>query len=252
MKRLIIPLLLTTSTVVTIIVNALANLLPFNNITTAAVSDSYPVSFTPAGYVFSIWGMIYLGLTLFCLYSWIAPANKQFSWPFTRWYVIASVANSLWLVMWHYQQLAFSVVLMLILLISLIRLYTFTARASYSNLLERVAKRSIWSLYLGWISVATIANVTVYVYSLGWQGSPFPDFFWTSALIMVAAALAMVFVKYERNIVYPLVVLWASVGIAIKNSQNGIITLAVIIAIAMIGWEWVKTIRDVRYSKRSA
>lgn len=244
MKRFVIPLLLTFATFATILINGLANFLPFNSVTTAAVSDSYPVLFTPSGYVFSIWGVIYLGLVALCVYSWVAPRSKQFTWVFTRWYLIASLANSMWLILWHYYQIGITVVIMLILLVSVIRLYTFTAHGKYKNLFERLAKRTVLSLYLGWISVATIANISVYLYSIGWDGAPFPQVFWAAALIMVAAAFAMTFLKYERNIVYPLVILWAITGIALKYPENGILTLSVLVAIFMIGWVWIAVSRQ--------
>lgn len=221
---------ITIGLVFMITMNMLATLLPLNGITTAAISDSFKVFFVPAGYVFAIWGVIYLtqiALTwqLFSKRKTLAPQiSKLFGWV-----VAGHIANALWLVFWHYQMIFFTLPLMLVLLISLIQQYRII-RAEVND----VVIQSATSIYLGWISVATIANVTDVLWAAGWNGSGIAPELWAALMIVIAGLLAGTIVLRERDYVYPIVITWSIIGIAVKFSTIIAITWSVGIAIVII------------------
>ena len=167
--------LVIAAVVATIAINALANALPLNGKTTGELSDQYPVLFTPAGYVFAVWGLIYLGLIAFAIYQALPrerdnPRLAAIRVPF----LLSSVANIAWLFLWHYEYVTATEPMMLALLASLIVIY---ARLGIGRVEvsrgERWAVHAPFSLYLGWITIATIANTAITLYNLGWNGEPF-------------------------------------------------------------------------------
>ncbi|KHE71534.1 TspO/MBR family protein [Halobacillus sp. BBL2006] len=205
-----------------ITVNGLANALPLNGQTTGGISNRLNVLFTPAGYVFSIWALIYILLGIWIIRQFPAsrrdlPVYQNTSGLF----VLSSVLNSLWIFMWHYEFFGLSVIVMLLLLITLIRLYVKlkASDASFFDLLP-------FSVYLGWISVATIANMSYYLTYIGWDGFGISASVWTFLLLIVATLLAIFFMYSENDWVYPLVFVWAFIGIGVKN-QDAYVPLVV-------------------------
>ena len=151
--------------IITITINVLSNTLPFNGLTAGEISDSFDVFFVPAGYVFSIWSIIYLGLIAYAVYQAL-PAQRentrlrQTGW----WFVLSCVGNSIWLFLWHYGFFAVSVLLMLTLLISLIMVYLrLGVGRGPVPWGERWLVHVPFSIYLGWVTVATIANITAFL-----------------------------------------------------------------------------------------
>lgn len=222
------------STLLVLTCNVLANILPFNGITTAAVSDSFDVFFVPAGYVFSIWGVIYLLLISFTIYTFLdrSDDNGRIS-RIAPWYLLSSVANSAWLLSWHYQQFGLSVVLMVVLLLSLIRIYMLSRPA--------LDKREYWmsslpfSVYLGWISVATIANVAAYLDYVSWNGFGIIESAWASIMIIIAGLLGIIFALRLRDAAYTLVILWAIAGIWVNFPlQKSIVTTVQAVGILLV------------------
>lgn len=222
------------STFLVLAFNVLANLLPFNNVSTATISDSFDVFFVPAGYVFSIWGVIYLLLISFTIYTSLnrSDDNGRIS-RIAPWYLLSSVANSAWLLSWHYQQFGTSVVIMVILLLSLIRIYTLSRPA--------LDKREYWmsslpfSVYLGWISVATIANVAAYLDYTSWGGFGIIESTWASIMITVAGLLGLIFAVRLKDVAYALVILWAIAGIWVNFPlQTNIVTTVQTVGILLI------------------
>lgn len=206
------------ATVVMITVNALANILPINGLNTGQVSDQFKVFFVPAGYVFSIWGLIYLALAAYTIYQAL-PAQKEN--PFLRkigwWYVLGSLSNSAWIFFWHYQLFPFTLVMMLILLASLLAIYV--------NL--RIGKQKTsrgmrffvhlpFSIYLGWITVATIANVTDVLSYAGWNGFGLDGKIWAVIMLAVALVVAGLMAFTRRDLAYLAVLVWAFIGIGVK------------------------------------
>ncbi len=208
--------------ILTIVVNGLANSLPINGKTTGEISDSYPNLFAPAGITFAIWGVIYLALGIFVLYqSGLFSKGRnthkelvsRIGWSF----VIASIANIAWIFAWHYEKMLISVGIMLILLITLIDIYEKINQWEANSLIEKIAVKWPFSIYLGWISVATIANITTFLVSIYWNGLGISKPAWTMMVILVATIITLRFVFYEKDIPYALVTLWAFLGILIKH-----------------------------------
>lgn len=217
-----------------ITVNALANIIPLNGQTTGEISNKLNVLFTPAGYVFSIWSLIYLLLGLWILRQFPKDRrNLPVYQETSSLFVLSSLLNSLWIFMWHYEYFGASVIVMILLLLTLIRLYVKAkeADASFFDLLP-------FSVYLGWISVATIANISYFLTYIDWNGFGLSASFWTILLMIVAAVLALYFLFYENDWVYPLVIVWALIGIGVQNKDGDVqivvftaYSLAIIIAL---------------------
>ncbi len=207
---------------VVIAVNGLANALPLNGKTTGEISNNIPTLFTPAGYVFSIWSIIYLGLLAFAWYqSRAAQTSADFQDRIGVWFFVSCVFNSAWIVAWHYEQFALSLILMLGLLASLLVIYLrldIGRRAVSAG--EKRWVHLPFSIYLGWISVATVANVSVVLYTAGWNGGPLSPEAWTAIMIIVAAALGLAMILTRNEVAYPLVIIWSLVGIAVARSDT--------------------------------
>lgn len=204
-----------------ITVNGLANLLPLNGITTGEVSDSYSNFFVPAGFTFGIWGVIYILLAAFVMYQFVGgtSATAQVE-KIAFLFVLSSAMNCLWIFMWHYRLIAVSVLVMIVLLVSLILIYIRLGTGKDpAQFRDYAFVRVPFSVYLGWISVATIANVTAFLVDLGWRGEPLPGNIWAVLMILTAAALALIFIFTRKDIPYSLVTAWAFTGIFIKRSS---------------------------------
>lgn len=215
----------------TIIVNALANALPLNGRTTAEVSDSYPTLFAPAGYVFSIWGVIYVLLLIFTVYQML-PKHRE-SQSVSRigfFFVLSSLANVIWLFLWHYDQVVASVLPMFALLGTLIIIYVRLGIGQAKvSVKEKLFFHVPFSVYLGWITVASIADVAAALVAVNWSGFGLGEVTWTVAMVLVALAVTLAVIFTRRDVAFSLVVMWALIGIIIKQSvqQNIVITAAI-------------------------
>lgn len=211
----------------TVAINALANLLPLNGQTTAAISDRYPLLITPPGYVFAIWGLIYTGLIGYAIYQ---ALPEQAGNPRLRaaapWFWLSCAGNSAWLLFWHYNIPLLSFPAMATVLIGLIGVYLNLRSSDTITKGERWLVRPAFSLYLGWICVATLVNGGVLLYELGWQDTGIGSIVSTIVLLALAAGLSWWFAQRWRDGVLPLVVAWAASGIALK--QAAIAPLAVV------------------------
>ncbi|MFZ0835589.1 MAG: tryptophan-rich sensory protein [Mycobacterium sp.] len=211
--------------VVMVTVNVLANTLPINGVRTGDVSDAYPNLFAPAGLTFSIWSVIYLLLGLHVLYQLglfrghgsggdrSALLNKV-----GLYFSMSSLANTAWVFAWHYDVIALSVVLIVVILACLAVIATTVAAA------DRTAREKLFigvpfSVYFGWTTVATVANVTVFLVSIGWDGFGLADSTWAVVILLVAAAIGTATVLRNRDVAYGLVLLWAYTGILIKHTS---------------------------------
>ncbi|MGC9396113.1 MAG: tryptophan-rich sensory protein [Anaerolineae bacterium] len=205
---------------VTLIVNGLANSLPLNGLTTGDISDRFEVYFVPAGYVFSIWGLIYIGLIAFAIYQ-VLPAQREN--PRLRatgwWIALGGVANSAWIFLWHYEQFPLTLIAMLVLLATLIITYLRLGigRTKVSTA-ETWAVRVPFSIYLGWITVATAANVTSLLDYLNWGGFGIAPEIWTGIVLVAVLVIATLMAFTRRDVAYALVLLWALAGIAVKHA----------------------------------
>jgi hypothetical protein len=219
------PIINALAVAATIVVNGLANALPFNNQTTGAISGRFPVYFTPAGYVFAIWGLIYLALILFAIFPFLPGqrGNPRLA-RIGPWFLVASAANISWIFLWHYEYFLWTVPVMLVLLASLLVIYLRLdiGRTSVASA-ERWMVHVPFSLYLGWITVATIANIAAVLYFVGWDGWGISPQVWTVIMIVAGAAIACVLTLTRRDAVFPLVVLWALAGIAARNGETPVV-----------------------------
>lgn len=198
-----------------LVINYLATSLPLNGISTGDISDAIPALFTPAGYVFAIWGIIYLALIGFTVYQALpSQKNNPRLQKISYWFFLSSLLNGIWIFLWHYGQVALSVLVMLGLLYSLLMVYT---RSEIGILrprrLEAWALDIPFGIYLGWISVATIANISALGVVSGWNGFGLSPVFWTVAVILVGVVLAFAMIIRRKEIAYPLVLVWAFAGI---------------------------------------
>jgi len=218
---------------VTIVVNALSVILPLNGRTPSEISDSYPNLFTPAGYVFSIWSVIYILLFIFSVYQ--ALPNQRDN-PILKeigvYFILSCGANITWIFLWHYEYIVLSVVPMFILLGSLIMIYLRLdiGRAQKVSRAEKLCVHLPFSVYLGWITVAPIANVAAALVSIGWNGFGISDIAWTMVMISTATLLTAIVTLTRRDIGYGLVIIWALGGIIFKQ-----IHVLEIVSTAVIG-----------------
>jgi hypothetical protein len=199
--------------------NGLANSLPLGGQTTGQVSAKYPALFVPAGYVFSIWGLIYTGLIAFTIFQAL-PSQRQNQRlaSITPLFIANCVANSVWLVAWHYDQLLLSLILMIAILISLVLIYRrLDIGVAAVPPAERWLVQVPFSIYTGWITVATIANLSAVQYATGWDDAGVDAVTWTIFKIAIAGAIAATILFRRRDVAYVLVIVWASAGIAVKQ-----------------------------------
>lgn len=214
-----------------IIANGMASFLPLNNQTTAEISDRYPVLFTPAGYVFAIWGVIYLLLLGFVILQALPSGERRRDVvAIGPWFFLSCLFNGLWIFAWHYNQIVLSIVLMVLLLASLIMI-ALRIRQLPSHWLVRTS----FGVYLGWISVATIANVSVGLYDAGWGGLGLGEPVWAAIMIVVGLLLASYVVIREHNQAYGLVFVWALAGIAVGQAGEATVRVTAIAAAALVG-----------------
>jgi hypothetical protein len=225
----------------TVIVNGLAIALPLNNKTTGELSDQYPNLFVPTGLTFSIWGLIYILLAIFVVYQLIVVMRRgaqrsSFIERIGLLFFGSSIANIGWIFAWHYEIVPLSLVLMLLLLGCLIAIYLrLDIGKSASTKTEKYLVHLPFSLYLGWITIATIANVTTLLVDVNWNTFGLGEQFWAVAVIVVGIAIALSILFTRKDIFYCLVVDWALLGILIKRLATEIAPDQSVIVITIVG-----------------
>lgn len=222
-----------TSTLVTALlaltVNILASTLPLNGQNTGEISDRFQVYFVPAGYVFAIWGVIYLGWIAFTVFQF-QPSQKEN--PRLRrlgyLFALSNLANAAWLFAWHYNLFGLSVLIMLTLLGLLIASYVrLDVNRSPVSRAERWSIDIPFGIYLGWITVATVANISDWLYLVEWNGFGIPAQTWAAIMIAVASLLGLAMAVLRNDVPYVLVLVWSFVGIAVKQTPApGVVTAA--------------------------
>lgn len=236
-KEMLRQLLTILAVVATIVINILSNALPINGLNTGQISDQFQVYFTPAGYVFSIWSLIYLGLIAFAVYQALpGQRNNAALRGIAPLFWVSSAANIAWIFLWHYQVFGLTLVAMLTLLISLILIYLRLgiARGAATGG-QKWFVHLPFSLYLGWITVATIANVTIVLWWLGWNGFGISPEAWLAIVLAAAVVIAALVALTRADVVYQLVLIWAFVGIAVKHSAVPGVAASAIVAAALVG-----------------
>lgn len=205
-------------------VNVLANALPIGGVTTGEASDAYANLFTPAGVTFSIWGLIYLLLLAYTLRQFgfrrqeSSPEREKLLAATGRYFIGTSLANIAWIFAWHYGLMWLSVLFMLTLLFFLIKIADGVNKAKLS-LMDTLSIRLPFSVYFGWITVATIANITVFLVSLGWRGFGLAEAVWAVIILLIGACIGTLRMLKDKNIFYGSVLVWAYGGIWLKHTS---------------------------------
>lgn len=223
------------ATILTLVMNYLSNALPLFGNSNKEVSDALPNAFTPAGLTFAVWGPIFLGLLVFAVYQALpaqrGPRYDRLFWPF----LLGNLLNVSWLLAFQSLNFGPSVIIMLALLASLIWLYL-TVRGLPPQGAERWTLALPTSLYLGWISVATIANITAYLVSVGVTtgalGLSAPV--WSAVLVVIAAAIGVFFLARFHDYAFALVLLWAFYGVYVARPDAATVVTGVAIAAVLV------------------
>jgi hypothetical protein len=209
-----------------IAVNALANILPINGYNTGQISAFYPNAFVPAGFTFSIWGVIYLLLLFYTIgFTYYTLKQEQYPKAFALieriniYFLLTCVFNMSWIVAWHYLQIELSLVIMLLFLITLIQLFLKSNTIARDlTLTQRFILQTPFIVYLGWISVATIANTTALLVAYKWTALSIAHVYWSASMILIALLLAVWMLLKFKAVPFALVVAWALWGI--YNAQG--------------------------------
>jgi hypothetical protein len=211
--------------VITVIVNGLANALPINGQQTGTISDRFEVFVIPAGYVFSIWGLIYLLLAAFT-FDQARPSRATDATLRHLGYLpaLTGVLNTTWLLLFQYEQFVLTVPVMIALLVTLIRInaITFADRDRLTGA-SRWTVRLPFSVYLGWITVATIANIAQTLDSIGFDGFGIEPTLIAAAVLLVGLVIALTFVWRFSDIAYGAVIVWAYAGIVVKEADTPLV-----------------------------
>lgn len=224
MKLKVYQILNIIGLVMVLVMNYLANALPLGGRTTGEVSAAYPSLFTPAGFTFSIWGLIYLLLILFAVYQskgLFGDSNlkqNRFLYRIDIWFFVSCLANIGWLYAWHHKMFWLSLVLMMVLLFALGTVYLqLGAGKRIIGRNERLFVHLPFSIYFGWITVATIANVSIFLLKINWNRFGLTEEFWAAIMVATASIVGIVVLLSRKDFFFSLVIVWALFGIISKR-----------------------------------
>lgn len=232
-----------------LVANALSNFAPINNQTMSEISAKYPSLFTPAGFTFSIWGLIYVALLVFVLYQALpSQRNNRVIAGISRLFQINCVANTTWLFAWHYDLLNLSFLVMLVLLVTLVLIYrTLLDELENASIIQHLALHLPFSLYAGWITLATIANLSAVQTGNGWDEVGLTATSWALLKIAIAGAIGATMVIRFGDAVFILVVAWAAYGISVMQSAtpavSGAATSLSLLALVLAAHEGLSRLR---------
>jgi MFS family permease len=199
-----------------IVINTLANLLPINGITTGAVSDSFPNLFAPIGLTFAIWGIIYLlagAYQVIQMVHWKEisdDARFRLEYRINVAFSVSSLLNSIWIFFWHFRLIGLSMAVIFLMLISLSLISIWLKK-------QQTFPKLVFGVYFGWITMATIANVTAFLVSLGWPNTTVGATLQTMGVVLVASAIGALTTLIQKDIGFGMVILWALLGIYLKH-----------------------------------
>ncbi|MEE4184522.1 MAG: tryptophan-rich sensory protein [Gammaproteobacteria bacterium] len=232
---------------ITLVVNSLANLLPMNGQTPSEIAARFPVYFVPADFTFGIWGLIYLALISFVVYPLVARQEAESAVGRIGWlFVLSCFGNAAWVLAWQYNYFTFSLVFMVIMVASVAAIYV---RLGINRRL--VAARERWimhtpvSLYLGWLTVAAISNLSCVLYYRDWSGWGLSEASWMLIVLAMIAVLSFSIAWLRRDRVFLAVVVWALIGIASKHSGVELVAgasaataglVAFLVILLTLGW----------------
>ncbi len=230
MMKKILPIANGLALLITIAINYVSNTGMLNGNTMKTVSDQYFNFFTPAGYAFSIWGLIYLGLIGFVCYTGRSIFNGKDTEPLLLkigwWFVVSCLANSLWVVVWLYEYTGLSVIIMGVLLLSLLKIIVNTRmELDYHPTKTYIFVFWPFALYSGWVSVAIIANLAAWLTKINWTGWGISEVSWTIIIVLVAGLINIYMIRTRNLREFAVVGIWGLVAVAMSNqSTNSAIT----------------------------
>ena len=213
---------------VLLLFNVLSNTLPFNDQSQAEISARYPSLFTPAGFTFSIWGLIYLALLGFVIWQAL-PAQRESAKvaSISRMFQLNCGLNAAWLVVWHYDLLALSMLLMLSILGTLALIYRrLLVSLEDAPVTEHLMLYLPFSMYTAWVSVAALVNASIVQLANGWHDVALSNVEWTLLKLAVAGAIGATMIVKIRDVPFALVVAWAAYGISVMQSATPAVSAA--------------------------
>ena len=233
----------------TLTINGLAGTTLLNGRTTAQVSDLYYNPFTPAGFVFAIWGVIYFLLFVFVFYQALPKqSDKPFQKQIGVLFLLSGIFNVVWLFLWQYDFIIASVFVMFALLTTLSAIYLrLLVGKSSAPLREKLCVHLPFSVYLGWITVASIANIAAALVSARWNGFGLGADSWALVAMGVALIATLGAIVARRDFAYSFVVVWALAGIAVEQTmypivvliaQEAIVIVLVAMGLSILAWKW--------------
>ncbi len=241
--------------ITTIAMNGVSNTGIFNNADIGELSDKYTTFFIPAGYVFSIWAVIYTGMLAYGIYQAQKPQKENSDLRgIYGWFLLSCVANIAWLIVWLYQWVTLSLILMLVMLVSLIAIYLKLGIGR-----KPVSRGMKWcvhvpfSIYLGWITVATVANVTTWSISMGWDGWGIAPQTWSVTMMAVATLVGILMSLRHGDIAYVGVIVWAFIGIFVAyNAQSSLVGITALALASVAAGSLFVTVPSKRKKLRMA
>ena len=231
--------------IATVVVNALSTTLPINGKGPGEISDQYPNLFVPSGLTFSVWGVIYILLGIFVIYGLVSAFRKSadqggFVGRIGILFFLSSIFNIGWIFFWHYGFVWVSLIMMVALFITLLSIYLrLGIGKAQAGAAERGMVHISFSVYLGWITIATIANITAFLVDIGWNGFGLSEQFWAVLVIAVGIIISLAILFSRKDIYYNLVVGWAILGILLKrladtSAEAGAVIITTIVGLALI------------------
>jgi hypothetical protein len=211
-------------------INTLSNVFPLNGVSVGNLSNTLfaSVQIIPANYAFAIWGLIYIGLIAFGIYQ-LQPSQRENPRLQHSGYLlaIACISQCAWIYLFLDRFFPLSNLAMLGILVPLMVMYQ---RLGIGR--ERVSRQERWfihlpiSIYLGWISVATIVNVAIGLYSLKWDGWGIEPNVWTVVMMAIAVVIAAAIAIQRHDTAYVMVIIWALVAISIRQMNTPLIAMS--------------------------
>jgi benzodiazapine receptor len=230
-------IILVISLALTLVVNFLANFLPLNELTTGEISDQFSIFFVPAGYVFSIWGLIYLALIAFIFHS-ITPkglADRKID-TITGWFMAACLFNISWIFLWHYLQFIWTLIPIIGLLISLTAIYEkLRIGVEPRSFRETMLVSVPLGIYLGWMTVAVVANVSQVLFLVGWSGAPLNAPSWAAIMLGLASVIGVLMIFRRNEVAFPAVLIWSFIGIWVKHGDSLLVSITAMVLAMVLG-----------------
>ena len=211
------------SVILVLAVNGLSQTQRWNDTTIGEISARYDNLFTPAGYAFSIWGFIFLGLIGYAIFGIkraffsekVTPHIEQTGY----WFFTANLLNAAWVVAFTYDYVGLSVLIMLGILVSLLKIVLKTNMERWDAPIEIIA--FVWwpiCFYSGWIAVATIANISAFLVSIGVEFSQLSQIIITMVLITIAVYINNLMINLRNMREFAMVGAWALFAIFIRHN----------------------------------